>query len=258
MNPKLSAIIITRNEERDLPACLESLKGWVDEIVVVDNQSSDRTKEIAGSFGARVFDHEFQGYGPQKQFALEQAAGEWVLNVDADERVTPALVSEIDVMLRVSGEDNLHNGYSIPFQMFFMGKRLRFGGCFREFHVRLFKRSKARYGGTRIHEGITVEGSLGTLGHPIRHESYRNFAEYLEKCRTYTGLIAAKKFREGKRFSAWHNLRLPWEFFVRYFLKLGFLDGRAGFAYAALSSFYAWLKHVRLTDYERGVADDVR
>jgi glycosyltransferase involved in cell wall biosynthesis len=254
MRSRLSVIVITRDEERDIADCLESVRGVADETVVVDNFSTDRTREIAARLGARVVEHEFEGFGPQKQFALEQAAGDWVLNIDADERVTEDLAREIRALLERPLE-GLPAGFEIPFQLVFMGRRLRFGGCFGERHTRLFRREKARYTGAAVHEGIRVDGPLGSLAHPVRHLSYRNFAEYLEKCRRYTGLIAARKFAEGRRFSAWQHLRLPWEFFVRYVAKGGFLDGAPGFTYAALSAYYAWLKHVRLVDHERGVAD---
>jgi glycosyltransferase involved in cell wall biosynthesis len=246
---RLSAIIIAKNEERDLPGCLESLKGVADEIVVVDGHSTDRTREIAHAYAAKVFENDFHGYGPQKQFALEKARGEWVLNIDADERLSPPLIEELR---RFDGNALSVNGFSIPFRLYFMGKRLRFGGCYGERHIRLFRRAKARYTGKKIHEGIHVEPPLGSLSGHVEHISYRDFGEYLRKCELYTRLIAGEKFEKGGRFAAWHHLRLPWEFFVRYFLKLGFLDGGPGFTYAALSSYYAWLKHVRLLDLERG------
>jgi len=243
--PRLSAILIVRNEERDLPGCLESLRGLADEIVVVDSHSTDRTQEIAASHGARVIQKDFAGFGPQKQFALEQATGDWVLNIDADERVTPSLAAEIREVLSAP---LAVNGYVLPFHNIFLGRRLRFGGHWSEGHLRLFRRDKGRYAGRDIHEGIDVAAPLGRLRGAVRHESYRNFSEYLEKCNRYTGLIARDKRRRGKRFRLWHHLRLPWEFFARYVLKLGFLDGHPGFVYAALSSFYAWLKFVRMTE----------
>lgn len=245
---KLSVIIIAKNEERDLPGCLDSVKGLADEIVLVDGRSTDRTREIARAAGAKVFEKDWEGYGPQKQHALEQASGDWVLNLDADERLSPALAEEIRSVLRGSGSPN---GYELPFHVYFLGRRLRFGGCAREFHVRLFRRSAASYAGKAIHEGITVTPPLARLSAPVRHESYHDLGEYLEKCREYTGLIARDKYAKGQRFAVWHHLRLPWEFFVRYVAKLGFLDGNAGLVYAALSSYYAWLKHVRLLDLER-------
>lgn len=243
--PRLSAILIVRNEERDLPGCLESLRGLADDIVVVDSRSTDRTREIAAAHGARVIEKDFAGFGPQKQFALEQAGGDWVLNIDADERVTPALAEEIRGVLSVSPPVN---GFFLPFHNIFLGRRLRFGSHWSESHLRLFRRDKGRYAGRDIHEGIDVVPPLGRLRAAVRHESYQNFSEYLEKCNRYTGLIARDKRRRGKRFHLWHHLRLPWEFFARYVLKLGFLDGHPGFVYAALSAFYAWLKFVRLTE----------
>lgn len=242
---KLSAIIITKNEQRDLPGCLESLKGVADEIVVVDSRSTDRTREVAESHGAIVFERDWHGYGPQKQFALGQTTGDWVINLDADERLTPKLAAEITALLKTTPDVN---GYEIPFRLYFLGRRLRFGGAWREKHLRLFRRDKGHYAGKDIHEGIEVREPLGRLRHPVRHESYKDFDEYLEKCARYTRLIARDKYRQGKRFHVWHHLRLPWEFLARYILKGGFLDGNAGFIYAALSAYYAWLKHVRLLD----------
>ncbi len=244
---KLSAILITRNEERDLPGCLDSLRGLADEVIVVDSGSSDRTREIARERGAKVFERDWPGYGPQKQFALEQARGEWVVSLDADERLSPALAGEIKNVLE-SGSSK--SGYWIRFHLVFLGRRLRFGGCAREHHLRLFRRDKAKYVGGAIHEGIDLDGARGRLRGVVRHESYRNFSEYLEKCNRYTGLIAEKKRTEGQRFHFWQHARLPWEFFVRYVLKAGFLDGNPGLIYAALSAYYAWLKHVRLLDEE--------
>jgi glycosyltransferase involved in cell wall biosynthesis len=242
---KLSAIIIAKNEERDLPACLAGLRGLADEIVLVDGFSTDRTREIASVAGARVSTRAWDGYGPQKRFALEQAKGEWVLNVDADERVTPPLAAEIRSLL---AEDPPVNGYEIPFRLFFLGRRLRFGRGAREVHLRLFRRDKARYPDRPVHEGVEVEGPVGRLAGVVEHHSYRDFSEYLKKCDEYTAIVAAQKRAAGRRFSAWMNFRLPWEFFVRYVVRGGFLDGNAGFAYAALSAVYAWLKHARLLE----------
>jgi glycosyltransferase involved in cell wall biosynthesis len=246
--PKLSAVIIARNEERDLPACLASLQGLADEVVVVDSHSTDRTREIAAAAGAKVFERDWPGYGPQKQFALEQAAGEWVLNVDADERVTPALAEEIRKLLAGTPPAD---GYRLPFRLFFLGRRLRFGRGAREFHVRLFRRDKASYPARAIHEGVEVRGAIGRLRGAVEHHSYADLSEYLRKCDEYTALRAAQRRAAGARFSAWSHLRLPWEFFLRYVVKGGFLDGSAGFTYAALSAMHVWLRQARLME-ERG------
>jgi hypothetical protein len=131
-----------------------------------------------------------------------------------------------------------------------MGMRMRFGGCGRERHVRLFLKDKATYGNKPIHEGIRVTGAIGTFNHPIHHFSYASIEEYIAKGNTYTSLIAREKFAAGARFHVWQLLRLPYEFKARYFLKLGFLDGLPGFMYALLSSYYALMKHVKLYELQ--------
>jgi glycosyltransferase involved in cell wall biosynthesis len=248
MLPLLSAILIVRNEERDLPGCLETLKGVVDETVVVDSGSTDQTIDIARRFGARVIHRDFMGFGLQKQFALEQATGEWVINIDADERLSPALGQEIRATL--SGGPAVH-GFQLRFHNVFLGRRLRFGGHGSEWHLRLFRRDKAHYEGREIHEGISVDPPLGRLRGVVLHESYKNFSEYLEKCNRYTGLIARDKYRKGRRFTLWSHARLPWDFIFRYILKLGFLDGNPGFIYAVLSAYYTWLKLIRVMEGDR-------
>jgi glycosyltransferase involved in cell wall biosynthesis len=246
----LSVIVITRNEEEALPACLESVKNIADQIVLVDSGSTDKTLDIAKSYNSQIFHRDWAGYSAQKQFALEKAAGPWVLNIDADERLTPEVANEIREMLSTSSNGSNPNGYDVPFQHFFCGKRLRFGGVQGESHLRLFKKDVSRYGQETVHEGIQVTPPLGRLQHSILHYSYKNIHDYLTKCNDYTTMIARKKYGEGSRFHWWHHLRLPWEFVVRYFLKLGFLDGTEGFIYALLSSYYVWLKYAKLRDCE--------
>jgi glycosyltransferase involved in cell wall biosynthesis len=193
-----------------------------------------------------VIHRDFAGFGPQKQFALEQATGDWVINIDADERLSPALGQEIKA--RACREPPTVNGFHLRFHNMFLGRRLRFGGHWSEWHLRLFRRDKAHYEGREIHEGISVVPPYGRFGARSLHESYKNFAEYLEKCNRYTGLIARDKYRKGRRFTLWSHARLPWDFFPAIFLKLGFLDGNAGFIYATLSAYYTWLKLIRVME----------
>lgn len=240
----LSLIIITFNEERDLEGCLKSVQGLVDEIVLVDSGSTDKTLDIARRFNAKVHQKQWRGYGEQKQFALDNAQGPWVLNLDADERLTPELKTEIESLSPQA------NGYDIPYRHFFLGRWLRFGGMRGEKHIRLFRKERAAYGRDRVHEGIDVAAPIEQLKNPIDHYSYRDVEEYLAKCNWYTSLIAKEKYDKGQRFHLWHHLRLPYEFVVRYVLKLGFLDGSAGFTYALLSSYYVWLKFLKLKDLE--------
>lgn len=244
----LSVIIIARNEERDLPECLASVRGLASEVVVADSGSTDRTVDIARSAGATVIHRDWDGYGRQKQFALDAARGPWILNIDADERVTPALADEIRAAI---GEPHSEKGYAIPFRHFFLGRRLRFGRFSPEMHVRLFLKSAARYGQAQIHEGIHVDAPIGKLTGSIDHYSYHDLNEYLEKCNRYTSMIASQRYAAGHRFRLHHHLRLPGEFVLRYVLKLGFLDGEPGLTYALLSSYYVWLKFAKLRDIER-------
>jgi len=247
----LSVIIITRNEEHDIEDCLRSVQGLAKEIIVVDSGSKDRTLEICQRYTDKIFKRNWTGYSDQKQFALKQARGPWVLNIDADERVSNSLKIETQNLLEANKEKAAMNGYHIPFQHFFLGRRLRFGGVQGESHIRLFRKGEAGYGQDPVHEGIKVTGLIGHTKSPIYHYSYRSIKDYLEKCNEYTSIIAEKRYQEGARFRFWHHLRLPYEFVVRYGLRLGFLDGRLGLVYALLSSYYVWLKFMKLLDFEK-------
>lgn len=244
---KLSAIIITKNEEHDIEACLKSLNGVADEIILVDDFSTDNTVNIAKRFGAKIFQRKWNGFSEQKQFALSEASGEWVINIDADERLTPALRDEIKILLDQK-DTVIPNGFYIPFNVYFLGERLRFSNTQGEKHLRLFRKTSASYGASKVHEGIKVTPPHGTLKNRVEHYSYATISEYLQKCDLYTGLLAQKKRGEGKHFHFYHHLVLPWELLRRYVFKLGFLDGSVGFTYSALSAYYVWLKYLRLKE----------
>jgi glycosyltransferase involved in cell wall biosynthesis len=242
--PSISAILIAKDEERDLPGCLDGLRGLADEVVVVVSaDTSDRTEEIARAAGARVLRRAFDDYAGQRQASLEAATGEWCLWIDPDERVTPALAAEIRAALAASPAEN---GFVVPFEVRFLGRTLRWGGLGSESHPRLFRREKSRFVGGALHEGIEVEGSLGRLRGKIVHEPYADLSDYLSKLDRYTTLAARKRFDAGRRFSPLHHLILPWEFFARAVLKLGALDGGPGLIWAGLAAFHSWLKYVKL------------
>lgn len=243
---RLSAVIIAQNEERDLPGCLRSLAGLDCEIVVVDGGSTDRTREIAREAGAKLFERPFDDFASQKQAAVDLASGEWILSIDADERVSPELAAEIPSAL-----DGAADAYDLPFEVRFLGKRLRFGGLGREHHIRLFRKSRGRFGGARLHEGVEISGPVARLRGRVVHEPYRDLNEYLEKAIVYTDRAARKRYDAGRRFTPLHHLLPVWEFFMRTVLKLGALDGFPGVAWAALSSFHSWLKYAKLRELER-------
>ncbi len=244
--PKLSVAVIAQDEERDLPRCLSSVR-FADEIVLVDSGSRDRTRELAPAPGARVIDQPWLGYGRQKAFAVAQTRGDWVLNLDADEALSPELSEEIPAAIAREGVD----GYRLRFRSELFGRRLRFGGARGETHLRLFRKSAGRYDERAIHEGVTVAGRVETLVGFIDHVPYATVSEYLAKLERYTSLAAEERHAAGRRFSKLSAARLPWGFFRRYVLWLGALDGYAGFAAASLGALSDFLKEAKLQDLER-------
>ena len=243
----LSAIIIAKDEEEDIPGALKSLEGLADEIIVlVAEDSSDKTAQIAREAGAKVFTRKFDGYAGQKQAALDSSTGRWVLSLDADERVSDELRKTIISTLAQSPAEA---GFEISFEVNFLGRHLKFGGLGSERHIRLFERNQGKFVGGSLHEGVALLKPPSFLRPgAIIHEPYKNISEYLLKLDRYTTLAAHKLESQGKRFHAWHHLLLPWEFFSRAFLRLGFLDGTPGLVWAGLSAFYSWLKYVKLKE----------
>jgi glycosyltransferase involved in cell wall biosynthesis len=239
---RLSAVLITRNEEANLPGCIASLAGLADEIVIVDSESTDRTVTIAEAAGARLARHRFTGFGAAKQRALEMATGVWVLSVDADERVTPALAAEIR---RILAADPGPNGFLIRREVFFLGRRLRFGGMGNDWVLRLFRRAGARFSASPVHEHVEIPGRAAKLDGTLEHHAYRTLAEHVEKMNRYTDMQAETKSAQGVRYRSWMWARLPWEVFARCVLRLGVLDGTAGVIFATMSAYSAWLKYAK-------------
>lgn len=239
----LSVVIIAHNEEKIILRCLESVKPVADEIVVVDSFSSDRTADLCREFGCRVIQHPFDGYGRQKQFAVDHASNDWVFSVDADEVVTPGLQQEILRMKRDTGHRIQDAGYKIPFSLYFMGKILKHSGVGKEYHLRIFNRTQGRFTDVPVHEGIEVEGAIGVMKGKMVHYSYRNISHHLEKINTYTSKAAEGYHAQKKSFSKlWVAFKFPAGFISFYFIKLGILDGYPGFMWSFLAAVYATLK----------------
>lgn len=239
---RLSAVIITRNEEANLPACLAGLSGLADEVVILDSESTDRTVAIAEAAGARVLRHRFAGFGAAKQRALEMASGTWVLSVDADERVTRSLADEIRQVLAT---EPAADGFQVRREVFFLGRRLRFGGMGNDWVLRLFRRDGARFSPSPVHEHVEIRGRAARLGCALEHHAYRTLAEHVEKMNRYTDIQAEAKAARGVRYRSWMWVRLPWEVFARCVLRLGVLDGTAGIIFATMSAYSAWLKYAK-------------
>ena len=252
MAERLSVCIITRDEEDRLRACLESVR-WADEIVVVDSGSEDRTREIAAEFTDRVIEREWPGHVQQKSFAVEQATGEWIFALDADERCTPELADEIRAI--VAGGGRGEAAFRIPRRLFYMGRWLRFGGWSPEHKVRLFRKGRARWGGRNPHDHVIPEGPTGALEGSILHYSYRDLADQMRQTASFTRIAAEEMAAAGRRTGLLEILFRPaWAFVHRYLIRLGFLDGMPGFLMAANHSFTVFLKYARL--WEKGL--DIR
>ncbi|NOX97228.1 MAG: glycosyltransferase family 2 protein [Nitrospirae bacterium] len=246
-NNRLSVVIITKNEEEDIGPCLESVK-WADEIIVIDSFSDDRTVEICRKYGSKVFKTKYEGYAEKKNFAIEEAAGEWILSLDADERISPELIKEIKEVLRGNGNED---GYLIPMKFFFFGRWMRHGGLYPKPHLRLFKKGKGKFEEIAVHEGVKVEGRVGYLRYPMLHYSYKNLDDYLQKFNRYSTLDALDKAGK-RRYGRWYPfLRLPSEFILIYFIRQGFRDGFHGLLYSILQAFYVFVKYVKLWERQQ-------
>jgi glycosyltransferase involved in cell wall biosynthesis len=240
---KLSAIVITKNEEANLERCLRSVD-WVDEIIIVDSGSTDRTVEIARSFSAKVFIQEWKGFGPAKQYALEQASGAWVLSIDADEEVSFTLRGEVVELLKTEPECG---GYYIPRKTQFLGKWILHSGWYPDYVLRLFKKSTGRFTPALVHERVEVKAVTGRLGNPLLHYSYPTLEDYVRKLDQYSTLGATELFQAGKRCTAYCLIIKPvLSFFRKLIFQKGWRDGWEGFLIACLTSVGTLLKYAKL------------
>jgi glycosyltransferase involved in cell wall biosynthesis len=245
----LSVVIIVRNAAHQLPACLASVR-FARECLVVDSGSEDATVATAQALGARVIEHPWLGFGPQKQFAVAQAAHDWVLCLDADERVTPELQASIEQAL-VHPESG---AYRFARCNRFMGRYLRHGEGYPDWSLRLFDRRQARWSDDSIHEKVLTEVRVGTLAGDLLHDSAETLARYLDKQNRYTTLAAEAACCQGRRVSAGRLLLSPLVRFCKfYFVRQGFRDGVPGLVHIAVGCFNSFLKYAKML--ERHAAD---
>lgn len=244
--PRLSAILITKNEEAHIGACLQSL-AFVDEIIILDGASSDRTVEIALEHGARVVvDPAWPGFGPQKNRVLDMAEGEWVLSIDADERITPELAEEIRSVLNDDGAV----ACAIPRASYFCGQRIHYCGWWPDPVIRLFRRQSCRFSQDLVHERLLVPDAVPVLRlqHPMLHYSYSNLEQVLRKIDSYSSAGARMGSHKGKtaslRSAVLHGM---WAFIRTYIVKRGVLDGRAGFLIALMNAEASFYKYAKLS-----------
>ena len=247
--PLLSAILITYNEERDLPQALASLEGLADETIVVDSGSTDRTCELAREHGAKVFLRGFDGFGEQKNFAAGQASQDWVLSLDADEAVGPELRASL-LAWKKSEPDRI--AYEVGRRTNYLGKWIWHSGWYPEYHLRLYRRDRARFVGS-LHESLQAVGPTGRLAGDLLHYTVRSLSEHYAKLDIFTTLAAEDLFLRGKR--RWRGAMYaaaPWTFASRLIFRLGFLDGYRGVLIAWTSARYIWLKYRKLGQLVRG------
>lgn len=242
----LTACIICFNEEDRIEACLASVS-FCERIVVVDSHSSDRTREIAATYTDRIYVQDWQGHIAQKNIALDHAPTDWVFSIDADERITPELRAEIEALF-ATGEPSL-NGYEVPRRTFYLGRFIDHGGFYPDRKLRLFRRSKGRWGGVNPHDHVQLEGKPGRLRGDLHHYSFRDVRAHLQTIEYFTRIAAEEKLkRRPKRLGIAFQLAFapPWKFFKMFILQRGFLDGVAGLIVAWMGSYYVMLKYARL------------
>jgi glycosyltransferase involved in cell wall biosynthesis len=238
----ISAILITKNAASQLAACLASV-AFCQEIIVVDSGSDDGTVEIAEGFGARVIGTEWRGFGPTKQFAVEHAGHDWVLCIDADERVSERLRESIRAVLAAP----TFTAYRFPRRNRFMGRYLRHGEGYPDWNLRLFDRRAARWSDDAVHEKVLADGAIGSLSGDLLHESAESLENYLAKQNRYSTLAANTALERGKRATVLHLLLSPVLRFVKfYFLRLGLLDGVPGLVHILIGCGASFAKYAKM------------
>lgn len=238
------ALVITKNEARNIAACLDTVR-WAEAIIVVDAESTDETVSIARRYTPHVYVRPWPGFGPQKNFAIDRATSDWILIVDADERVTESLKEEILRTIRSASSDDIA-AFEIPRRNYFYGRRLRGGGVYPDYQIRLLRRGAGRYDDTRVHERLEVRGRIARLTQPFDHYSIPTVGDHFRKIVRYTTLAAEEKLKTTPDVSAaqvaGHHLGTLFKSFV---LRKGFRDGVPGLIAAMFAAMYTFLKYAK-------------
>ncbi len=237
---RISATLITLNEEKNIAECLRSLS-WADEIVVLDSESHDRTVEIARDFTDKVFIEPWTGQGAHKNRAIDLAQGPWIFSIDADERVTPELAEEIRNVV----DKGAYDAYALRRKNIYLGQWIRHSGWWPDWVTRLFRKNEARFNDRVIHEALSWDGPIGRLKEPLLHHSFRNVGDFIERASRYATHLAEMMYRQGKRSSILTALsHASFECLNTYLFRRGFLDGGAGVLIAisnAVGTFYKYM-----------------
>lgn len=245
----ISVIVITKNEERNIVECLQSV-AWADDIVVVDAQSTDRTVELVARFTPHIFIKPWMGYGGAKNFALQHVKHDWVLWLDADERVSPELAGEIQEA--ISRNADAGGVYEVARRAYFLGKWIKHCGWYPGYVVRLFRKSSASFTDSNVHERVEYSGLARRLQNDLIHFTDDNLFHYFSKFNRYTSLAAQDVLGSHRKFSLYDLLvRPPFLFFKMYVLRLGVLDGMHGLILSLASASYVFTKYAKLWELER-------
>jgi glycosyltransferase involved in cell wall biosynthesis len=259
LNPprRLSGVLITFNEERKVAGALKSLAAVCDDLVVVDSFSTDATPRICRQYTTRFVQREWEGYLGQKQYATDLAEYDWVLSLDADEKLSRGLMREIERWKRRSRE--VRSGYLIPRMAYFMGRWIRHTTWYPDRQLRLFRRSAGRWAGGRVHERFRVEGEIGRLREHIYHYTYASLAEYLDQLQRFSSLAAEDSRDRGGRVGLWRLALAPPAIFLKnYLLRAGFLEGGAGFLISAMAATSTFFKYAKLWEMRSLEGDSSR
>ncbi len=243
---EITAVIITHNEETSLEGALKSVAGVASEIVVVDSFSTDNTVKIAKKYTNRVFERAWTNFADQKNFANSKASHPWILSLDADERVSPELRAELADLRKAEPHCP---AFSIPRQVFYLGRWIRHSGWYPDRKLRLFRKDKACWEGEYVHEKLVIEGPVGKLRGSLHHFTYRNIAEHLARINKFSDLGAQKLYAQQKKCRWYHLLFFPFFRFLRaYFWKWGFLDGFAGLVISVLTGYGIFVRYAKLKE----------
>lgn len=246
---KISVITLTLNEQHNIADCLASVS-WADQLIVVDSGSTDNTVSLARQFTQDVLEVEWKGYGGTRNEALQHASSDWVLWLDADERVPPELADEIRMI--VAGNDERFAGYDVARRAYFLGKWIKHCGWYPSRVTRLFRRSKGRFTESNVHEQLLLDGERGHLKNDLIHLTDPDLEHYFRKFNRYTTLAAKDLQSAGKRFAITDVLFRPLFMFVKmYVLRLGFLDGLHGFVLSVVSAAYVFVKYAKLWELRK-------
>lgn len=243
----LTVAIITLNEEKNLGRTLDSVKTFADEIVIVDSGSTDRTEEIAKSYGAKFYSQKWLGYGPQRNKSIDLSTSEWILNIDADEEISEDLARKIK---EIKENKKIENAvYKINFMSVCFGKKIKYGGWSNTYRIRLFKKAAGKFNENSVHEEFITNLTVGKINKYIYHHSYSDLEDYFTKFNKYTTLGAVEYYKKNKKARLISITLSPLYKFIRmYIFRLGFLDGLEGFLLAITSSLYTMVKYYKLRE----------